>query len=85
VICAFTPSYVKDEKVMNENLIFEGNTVYEIDPLCVKEKEKQERKRRAMGETGKYGRTMGSACFAEESSCRKSVLLFGLLLLKRYC
>ena len=23
---------------MNENLIFEGNTIYEIDPVCIKNK-----------------------------------------------
>lgn len=27
---------------MNENLIFEGNTVYELDPLCLSQKEQRE-------------------------------------------
>ena len=34
----FTPSYEKEEEVMNENLILEGNTIYEIDPDCMRMK-----------------------------------------------
>ena len=52
----FTPSYEKEEEVINENLILEGNTIYEIDPDCMRMKmqpqqegESQELEQRATG------------------------------------
>lgn len=41
----FTLSYEKVETVMNKNLIFDGNTIYEIDPVCMKEKRMWEKRR----------------------------------------
>ena len=39
---------------MNENLIFEGNTIYEIDPVCMREKQMyKEREKRGIA-TGYY-------------------------------
>ena len=37
--CISTPSYEKEGGFMNENLIFEGNTIYELDPICMDQKE----------------------------------------------
>lgn len=31
---------------MNENLIFEGNTIYELDPVCLREKNVMEKRKR---------------------------------------
>ena len=41
---------------MNENLIFEGNTIYELDPVCLREKkvlEKRKRKKTLQGNNPK--------------------------------
>ena len=32
-------SYERRDRIMNENLIVEDNTIYEIDPECLKKKE----------------------------------------------
>ena len=45
---------------MNENLIFEGNTIYEIDPVCIKNKNIQNGNDRRPGSremTGKMKKT----------------------------
>lgn len=36
--CNPTPSYERKEKDMNKNLILEGNTIYELDPVCMRTK-----------------------------------------------
>ena len=54
---------------MNENLIVEDNTIYEIDPECLK------KKRKCQGETGEKGET-------ENTKKRKQVLMYSLFEIK---
>lgn len=50
---------------MNENLIFEGNTIYELDPVCIKNKKMQKETAKRMdcrernGRMKKYSATDG--------------------------
>lgn len=45
-VSVIIPSYERRKRIMNENLIVEDNTIYEIDPECLK------KKRKCQGETG---------------------------------
>ena len=40
-------SYEGRDRIMNENLIVEDNTIYEIDPECLKKKREQEARKKS--------------------------------------
>lgn len=44
MLSVIIPFYEGSKKIMNENLIVEGNTIYEIDPECLKKKREQQGK-----------------------------------------
>lgn len=44
MLSVIIPFYEGSKKIMNENLIVEGNTIYEIDPECLKKKREQQEK-----------------------------------------
>lgn len=41
---------------MNPNIIFDGNTIYELDPDCVQRKEEEARKKREEQERTEQGK-----------------------------
>lgn len=47
ILSVIIPFYEGSKKIMNENqnLIVDGNTIYEIDPECLKRKRKQQEER----------------------------------------
>ena len=84
----FTPSYEKEEEVMNENLILEGNTIYEIDPDCMRMKmQPQQRQAAGGGVTGTGAEGDRRAEYEEfgygssSSRSRSSCALLGALIL----
>ena len=40
-------SYERRDRIMNENLIVEDNTIYEIDPECFKKKREREARKKS--------------------------------------
>ena len=40
-------SYERRDRIMNENLIVEDNTIYEIDPECLKKKREREARKKS--------------------------------------
>lgn len=40
-------SYERRDRIMNENLIVEDNTINEIDPECLKKKREQEARKKS--------------------------------------
>lgn len=56
---------------MNENLIFEGNTIYEIDPVCIKNKNIRRENHKIMDRREMTGRMKN---FSTAESCADETL-----------
>lgn len=67
---------------MNENLILEGNTIYELDPICMRTKRNLVRKQTVQGEriTAVAGRENGDGCGGCRTACPRYAVFCACLL-----
>lgn len=64
---------------MKENLILEGNTIYEIDPVCMKMKTQPQRRQAAGG--GRIAEAEMESCRHGNGRGRKCFVILGALML----
>lgn len=76
------PSYEEGKEVMNENLIFEGNTIYELDPVCMREKRNHIRRNPAGNGWGNWRQTADiQSLRGWNRQCQEWILLFGFAMM----